>query len=380
MSKAFDAIVLGGGIIGAALADELGRRGQKVLLIERLQLGAEASTAAAGILSAQMDIRHPGPLSDLCRASRKMYPRWIEYLKQRSGGPVGYSVDGVVYVATTGREEAALDQQVKWQKKEGLRIERWSRNEVQRQEPALEGKFKKAYYFPTEAQVDTPVLMRALRTACVRSGVTLQEQTQVNKLIIENQVVKGVETDKGEFHSKVVVNCLGSWAHLEGQFPVHLPIQPAKGQMVSFMAPKRLFKHIVVSDKVYAVQRKDGRVLVGATVEFEGYEKGVTVEGLQALLSGLRYITKDALKDCTFLEAWSGLRPHTPDGLPILGSCGIEGLYMAAGHFKHGILLAPITAKVLAESILSKSSIDLTPFSADRFSKPAKSAARKRFL
>lgn len=376
----FDVIVLGGGIIGASVADELSRRGQKVLLVERLQIGAEASTAAAGILAAQMDLPNPGPLFDLCQASRRMYPRWIEYLRQRSGGRVGYSVDGVVRVATTGREESILEQQVRWQKKAGLRVERWSRRDVQRQEPVLEGKFRKAYYFPTEAQVDAVSLLQALRTACMRAGVTLQEQTQVQKLLVESQGIKGVMTDKGEFHANAVVNCMGAWSHLDGKFPVHLPVQPAKGQMLAFMAPKRLFKHIVVSDKAYGVQRKDGRVLVGATVEFGGYEKGVTLEGMQNLFNGIRSLTKDAMNDCHFLDCWSGLRPHLPDELPVIGGCGIEGLFMATGHYRHGILLAPITAKLIAESFLSKPAIDLTPFSADRFSKGAPAPTRKRFL
>jgi glycine oxidase len=363
-------MILGGGIIGCALAEELARHGQRVLMIERGRLGAEASTAAAGILAAQMDVPTPGPLFDLCQAARRMYPRWIEHLERRSGISVGYHVDGILYLAMSGREESAMDRQIRWQTKLGLTVERWSRKDVQRHEPAVDGSVKRAFLFPTEAQVDNVRLMQALAAACAHAGVELREQTSIRRLLIREGAVHGVETDQGTLEAPIVVNCLGSWASMGGAFPLPLPVEPVRGQMLAFRAPKRFLRHAVMSPRAYMVQRRDGRLLVGSTIEFAGFDKVLTLEGMHAILSGLHQMSS-VVKTCTFLDAWAGFRPYTKDKLPILGKTSIDGLYVATGHFRHGILLAPITAKVMAELMLKRGqpSIDLAPFSPQRFSK-----------
>ena len=363
----YDVIVLGGGIIGVALAEELARHGQRVVVLERGRIGAEASTAAAGILSAQMDLPHPGPFFELCQAARRMYPRWVEHLERRAGIPVGYHVDGILYLAMTGREEHAMERQARWQKKAGLRVERWSPKEVRRQEPAVDGKVKRGFHFPTEAQVDNVALMRALAAAARTAGVELQEEQAARKLLIRAGGVHGVETGRGALEAPVVVNCLGSWAALDGTFPSPMAIEPARGQMLAFQGPRRLVRRAVMSERAYVVQRRDGRLLVGSTVERAGFEKSLTLEGIHGILDGLRRFT-GVLDQCVFLEAWAGLRPLTKDRLPILGATAIEGLYAATGHFRHGILLAPITAHLMAELILrGRASFDLAPFSPRRF-------------
>ena len=362
-----DVIILGGGIIGCALAEELGRRGQHVVLVERGAIGAESSSAAAGILSAQMDLPEPGPLFDFCQEARRMYPRWVTHLEQRSGLSVGYHVDGILYLAMTGREEKAIERRARWQRKLGLRVDRWSRKDVQRHEPSVDGKVKRGFHFPTEAQVDNVVLMQALASACRIAGVELRERTTVRRMIMHSQTVQGIETEQGAVHAPVVVNCLGSWGALGGQFPIPVPVEPARGQMLAFDGPHRLFRHVVMGERAYVVQRRDGRLLVGSTIEHAGFEKALTLEGMHNILCGMRHMSS-AINRCTFREAWSGLRPYTQDTLPIIGSTQVEGLYVATGHFRHGILLAPITAKVVAELILnSRPAFNLNPFSPNRF-------------
>lgn len=370
MSARCDLLILGGGIIGCALAEELARHGQRVLVVERGRVGAEASAAAAGILAAQMDLPAPGPLFDLCQAARRMYPRWVEHLERRCGMSVGYHVDGILYLAMGGREEKVMDRQVRWQTKLGLPVERWSPKEVRRREPSIDGSIRRGFFFPTEAQVDNIRLMQVLAVACRHAGVELREQTSIRRLLIREQAVHGVETDQGTFEAPIVVNCLGSWAALDGAFPLPLPVEPVRGQMLAFRAPKRLLRHAVMSSRAYMVQRRDGRLLAGSTIEFAGFEKALTLEGMHSILSGVHQMSS-AVKTCTFLEAWAGFRPYTKDKLPMLGKTSIDGLYLAAGHFRHGILLAPITAKVMAELILKRgqASIDLSPFSPLRFSK-----------
>ena len=364
-----DVIVLGGGIIGVALAEELGRHGKRVVLVERGTIGAEASSAAAGILAAQMDLSAPGPLFELCQAARRMYPRWVEHLERRSGLSVGYHVDGILYLAMTGREEHAMDRQIRWQLKQGLRVDRWSPKDVRRHEPAVDGRIKRGYHFPTEAQVDNVRLMQALALAARKAGVDIQEGTAVRRLLIRARTVHGVETDRGTIDASLVVNCLGSWADLGGSFPLSLPVEPARGQMLAFQGPRRLIRHAIMSDRAYVVQRRDGRLLIGSTVERAGFEKALTLEGIHGILCGLRHVS-NAVNQCTFLEAWAGFRPYTKDRLPILGTTPIDGLYVATGHFRHGILLAPITATLMAELLLrGRASFDLAPFAPSRFSR-----------
>ena len=363
----FDGIILGGGIIGAALAEELARHGQRVVLLERGRIGIEASSAAAGILSAQMDLPTPGALFDFCQASRRMYPRWVEHLERRAGVSLGYHVDGILYLALMGREESTMARRMRWQRRAGLRVERWSRKEVRQREPAVDGRIRCGFHFPTEAQVDNVALMRALAVACRKSGVELREATAVRRVLVQDRTVHGVDTDDGTIEAPVVVNCLGSWAQMGGAFPIRLPVEPARGQMLAFQGPQRLVRHAVMAERAYVVQRRDGRLLVGSTVERAGFDKALTLEGMQGILSGVCQMTS-ALHRCTFLEAWAGLRPHTADTLPIIGATAIDGLYVATGHFRHGILLAPMTAHVMAELILrGRASFDLAPFSPSRF-------------
>jgi glycine oxidase len=362
-----DVVVLGGGIIGCAVAEELARRGQRVVVVERGQIGAEASSAAAGILSAQTDLSKPGPFFDLCQAAREMYPRWVGHLERRSGVRVGYHQDGILYLAMTKRERHMMSQRARWQRRRGLRVERWSPTEIRRREPSLDRTVGTGFFFPREGQVDNVALMQALARACRRAGVRLWERTTVKGLVIRRRAVRGAQTSRGMVDAPVVVNCLGSWANLDGRFPVRIPVVPVRGQMLAFQGPKRLFRRTVMSERAYVVQRRDGRLLIGSTVEFAGFDRSLTVEGISGILSGIRRITT-ALSRCTFTDAWTGFRPCPKDRQPILGPTSVHGLYAATGHFRHGILLAPVTAALLAELIMGRQpAFDLSSFDPARF-------------
>ena len=158
-------VILGGGIIGCSLAEELARRGRRVVVVERRHVGAEASTAAAGILASQMDLSQPGPLFELCQEARRMYPRWVRHLEARSGMSVGYHRDGLLYLAMSASTERAMDRQAAWQTKARVAIERWSPRELRRREPAVDGRIRRGFFFPMEAQVDNARLMQALARA-----------------------------------------------------------------------------------------------------------------------------------------------------------------------------------------------------------------------
>lgn len=362
-----DVLILGGGIIGCALAEELARRGRRVIVLERGRIGAEASSAAAGILAAQIDLSRPGPLFELCQEARRMYPGWLRRLERASGVRTEYRQAGILYPAFDLAEERVMAARARWQRGRRLRVERWSPALVRRREPALDGRFRCGFFFPAEAQLDNVKLMQALAAACRKAGVAIRERTSVRRLLVRGGRAQGAETDRGTFRAPVVVNCLGSWANLGGPSSLRLPVEPARGQILVFEAPPRLVRCAVMSGGAYMVQRQDGRLLVGSTVERVGFRKALTLAGIHTILSGVRRMSS-ALDRCAFLEAWAGFRPLTPDKQPILGKTRVEGLYVATGHFRHGILLAPVTARLMAELILDeRPSVDPSPFSPNRF-------------
>lgn len=361
MMRRTDAIIVGGGIIGCALAEELARRGQRVTVVERGRIGAEASAAAAGILSAQIDVPKPGTFFELCQAARKAYPAWVARLERASGVRVGFERRGVLYLSTSAAQTRRMEARARWQRHAGLVVERWSIAQVRRHEPAIDGRFHGGFHFPLEGAVDNVRLMRALAVACRTLGVRLQEQTHARRVMARDGRVKGVETSHGALNAAVVVNTLGSWAPQLAGCP-RLPVEPARGQMVSFAGPPGLFRRPVMTDRAYVIQRRDGQLLLGSTVERVGFDKSLTVDGMHAILCGTRRISS-RLDSCHFIEGWAGLRPYSATGYPILGPTHLDGLYVATGHFRHGILLAPATATLMADVILQgHTPFDLSPF------------------
>lgn len=363
----YDSVILGGGIIGSALAEELARRGQRVCVIERETIGCEASKAAAGILSAKTDLDEPGPFFDFCQASMAMYPAWVRHLERQSGLRIGYAKRGILSMTLTRQGEHEMASRARWQRRMGITVERWSGRRIRAKEPQAHPDVRAGYFFPDEAQLDNVILMDALALACRRAGVKVLERAVARRLLVRGKTVRGVATSRGDCLAEVVVNCLGSWA--EG-LPRGLPrVVPARGQMLSFDAPKALLRRAIMSEEAYGVQRGTGELIVGSTVEFAGFDKRLTLAGMRKILSGFaRMIRPEALERCTFRSAWAGLRPCSPDRKPIIGPGHFRGLYLAIGHFRHGILLAPATARAVADLIEhGRSLYDLELLSPKRF-------------
>lgn len=368
MKTSAGAVIVGGGVIGLSLARELAARGGDVLVVERGQTGEEASSAAAGLLSAQSDAFAPSPFFDLARESRDLYPEWAEALREETGLDLGYRRTGIL---RCGSEEAL--ERFLWQREKGLPVERLGAAEIAaRSGGQAAPDFRHALFFPSDAVIDSRRLVRALRRSLELRKVPILEGAAVTRFQIERGVCGGVETTIGPIRAERVVDAAGAWASLDPTLPFPIPVEPVRGQIVELGAAD-VFPTVLESEDVYLVPRAGGSLLVGATVERAGFRKEVTADGVAGLLAAA-FGLAPSLRAARFVSAWAGLRPGTPDGRPLLGESPVSGLYLAAGHYRNGILLAPVTALLLADLLAGDSSRDLAPFSPERFVEAARAA------
>ena len=343
--------MIGGGIIGLSLARELRKRELSVLVVERGEPGREASHAAAGML-ADCGEEIPLPLRRLARASARMYPEFVHELEDEAGTHVDLRSHGTILLGTEPTPESSAVA--------------LTREELVEVEPGLAPTDSSAYLLP-ERSVDPRALVFAAFRACKHRGVDTSSGDPVSSVDLSDGVVVGVSTPKTSFLAPIVVNCAGAWA---GKFPpCSFPTRPVKGQMLAVLPPLReIVRHVVRAPEVYLVPRTDGRLLIGATVEEAGYDKRTDHRTIHRMRRAAIKLVP-ALAEARILEDWAGLRPGTPDNLPMLGRTQIPGYFVAAGHFRDGILLTPITARIMSQMVCGETpEYDLTPFSPARFS------------
>jgi glycine oxidase len=350
--KNWDVIVIGGGIIGLSLSIELRKKGASVLVVERGEPGQEASYAAGGMLVDCL-FETPAALQPLATASASLYPEFVHELQVESGMKVDLRDQGtILFPSAEHGSHRALPAALRPAQLDEL-------------EPALAESNRPAFYL-RERSVDPRALTAAALQAARHRGVDISSGDEVTSVNLSDSEVAGVTTKKTSFCAPKVVNCAGAWS---GQIaPYCFPTRPVKGQMLCLVSSTRgLLKHVIRSPDVYLIPRSDGRILVGTTVEEAGFDKRTDVATIQRLHRAAVAIVPE-LRNAKILEDWAGLRPGTPDSLPILGSTTTPGYYVATGHFRDGILLAPITAQVMAELITGTNcNYDLKPFAPERF-------------
>jgi glycine oxidase len=350
--KTWDVGIVGGGIIGLSLAMELHRRGTGVLVIDRGEPGREASWAAAGMI-AHCE-QKPG-IRPLAAASAAMYPEFVSGVEEESGINVDLRPEGAIVFSDP--DDLSYDD-----------ISRLSPEELHDLEPGLAPPQQEAFLLP-EASVDPRALTAACAKAAHHRGIGVVSGAAVTEIEIGNLGVSAIVTERSRYPVKTAVNCAGAWA---GSFGPHaFPVRPVKGHMLSLVPPTTgvmLLRHVVRQpDVVYLVPRSDGRIICGSTIEEAGFDKRVDPATIQRLHQAAADLVPD-LTEWRIHESWSGLRPGTPDGLPILGATATPGYFVATGHFRDGILLAPITAVVMSRIVLGETpGFDLTAFSAGRF-------------
>ena len=349
--KHWDVIVIGGGIIGLSLSIELRKKGVAVLVVERGEPGREASYAVGGML-VDCALETPPALQILATASARLYPEFAHELEVESGIKVDLRDQGTLLFPP----DSHLNHPA-------LKAAAVTASEF---EPAL-APFDQPAFYLQERSIDPRGLSSAALQAARRRGVDISSGERVTTITFSDGRVSGVSTTKTSFHAPKVVNCAGAWS---GQIaPQAFPTRPVKGQMLCLVSPSRnLLKHVIRAPEIYLIPRSDGRILAGTTVEEAGFDKRTDVATIQRLHHAAVAMVPE-LRNAKILEDWAGLRPGTPDALPILGPTATPGYYVATGHFRDGILLAPITAQIMAEVITETNcSYDLAPFSPARFS------------
>jgi len=352
--KTWDTIIVGGGIIGLSLALALRKRGATVLIVERGEPGREASHAAGGML-VEYSLETPAVLQPLATASARMYPEFAHELQLESGMNVDLRDHGTIVFPPA---EHIYERR-------GFTLPGSLPAPLAEIEPALAERNRTAFYLK-ERSVDPRALTSAAWKTAKRRDIDFSSGDEVTAVTLVDGRAAGVKTIKTAFHAAKVVNCAGAWS---GQIAPHtLPTRPVKGQMLCLLMPSRtLLKHVVRSPEAYLIPRSDGRLLVGATVEEAGFDKRTDIPTIQRLHRAALALVPE-LRNGKILEDWAGLRPGTPDALPILGPTATPGYYVATGHFRDGILLAPITAEVMAAVVDGHTpEYDLAPFSPARF-------------
>lgn len=360
-------LVVGGGIMGTSVGLQLARAGHQVTIVERGVPGAEASTAAAGMLAPQMEAQADGPGLSLGLHGRELYPTWTARLAAESGVDPLYVPSGALQLAFDADQLKALEAQASWQRARGLDATLLSPEEARRLEPALTPAIAGALHLPKEAQVDPVRLMRALTLAATRAGCTFTSGL-VRGLTERSGACVGVDLDGQQLAADTVIVAAGAWTPLvAGAGVTGDTVRPMRGQMAELDPRVPLHRCLLKSPLGYLVPRQDGRVIAGSTMEFAGYDKSVTVEGLGKLLAMAQRVVP-SLGTAPVTGSWSGLRPWTQDTKPIIGFGHLKGLVLATGHFRNGILLAPITA-LLVEQLLTgtQPAVELAAFRADRF-------------
>ena len=354
-------------MIGCSIAWRLAQSGLKVSLFERRRVGSEASRAAAGMLSPQGEAQAPGPFLDFGLRSRAMYRGFTDDLTEASGIDVGYRDEGTLFVVVEGEDEKEKTRWASWQLEAGLPLEHVSADDLRKLEPSVTNKATRAIFLSQEHQVDNRRLMDALEVAIKRVGVEVIEGAEVSALTTERGRVTGVASGGTHWDAGTVILAAGSWSSsLLESVGLNIAITPARGQMLAVRGSRAPITRVLHSSSVYIVPRNDGRILIGATVEYAGFHKAVTAGAINQLLTSAVELMP-SLTTFEIIETWSGLRPDTSDHLPIIGTSGIDNLLLATGHFRNGILLAPLTASLIAEFLNgNREPVELRYFSIDR--------------
>lgn len=367
-----DVVVVGGGTIGCAVARVAARGGARVLVLDDGALAGAATDAAGGMLSPLGETPEPGPFLPLGMRSLRMFPDLVAALERETDTSVELRRDGKLIVSIDPDGEIRLRERMRWQTEAGHDVRWLTADEARDLEPGLSPEIRGALHLREEGSVDNRRLLEALRKAVVAAGGVVRGGSRVEAVARSHRRVKGVRLSSGDrVEADRVVIAAGAWSGRIGGLPRSLPIRPVRGQMVA-VGSEELLRRTVETGHVYLVPRGPGSSLpgvwIGATQEEVGFRADTTEAGVMKLFRAAGGVVP-GLAGAPVLDAWAGLRPGTPDGLPVLGADPeVQGLLYATGHFRNGILLTPITGASIGALCLGRDpEIELAPFAPDRF-------------
>jgi glycine oxidase len=360
-------VIAGGGVIGCAIAYYLTQAGAEVVVVERGELAGEASGAAAGLLIPPDRAAAPGPFRDICLASLALYHPLIDRVQRESGVDVECMAAGILVTALSPSRVELLKAHARWQTENGVETDWVEAGKLRELEPALSPKLLGAAYSHGDLNVAPGQVTRAFAFAAKARGADLRTGTMLTGFVGRGQRIIGVSTNEGEVTADAVVLAAGPWTEvLAMRLNAKVPTPPMRGQMIAYQSSE--LRHAVWGEDGYLVPKRGGVLYAGATVENVGFRKRTTPRAL----AGLRRMATElvpSLRRAEVASEWAGLRPGSPDDLPILGRLPKrQNVYVATGHFRNGILLAPITGKLMTQLICGeKTEMSLRPFSPARF-------------
>jgi glycine oxidase len=363
----YDAVIAGGGLIGASIAFELAEAGMKVALYDAREPAREASWASAGMISPAPEDTGMIPFMPMSLASAALYPELIRKVEEVSGKDVGYLKSGALDILLEGNAREELSTIIALQHGVGLRAEALSAERARQMVPSLTEKMRAAIFRPDDASLDPRILTEAMLEAAQTKGVKVFAGNGAKALKRRDGKCGGLILERGEVDARWTIIAAGCFsARIEGAEP-YAPVFPAKGQMVALRCASLEIKRILWTGHKYLVPRKDGRLLAGSTIERTGFDRSVTAGAIQSILSEVIKIVPE-LEIARIEETWTGLRPDSPDHLPIIGPTDVDGLLIATGHFRSGVLLAPTTARMIREWVTTQRvSVDWERVSPMRF-------------
>lgn len=352
MKDRFDVAVIGGGVIGLSIARELQRRGAgNIVVVERGRPGREASFAAAGMLAPDIEAGEGDEFYRLCRESMMLYPSFADELATETGVNIELDRSGTLFVAASDDEEKELIRKQERCEKNGINADYLNAEDVIDLEPEITSKVRKGLFFPNDWQVENRKLLEALRKFCDLNSITVREGSTVSGLRTKPNGNVNVQLGNDEIEAETTILATGSWTSFIriDDSPVPVNVKPIRGQMICFHPETPMLKCVVQNASAYIVPRHDGRILVGATVEDVGFEDRTTADAIERLRKAAVELVP-RLSEFEIYDSWSGLRPYGNGGLPVIGLIA-GNIFVATAHYRNGILLAPITAKIVAEKI-----------------------------
>jgi glycine oxidase len=362
-----DVIIIGGGIIGLSLAHRLAAEHLRVVVLDRREPGLEASWAAAGMLSAAPESPDDISLVPLAKRSFASYPDYVRAVEESSGKVTNFRHDGALELFFGSSAEAERDRTFASHRKLGLTTQAVSTAEARSIEPSLSKSSFAAAWLPDEYSVEPRALTAAALQAAKNRGAEVRANVEVKKLLIEGSRCVGIESPSEKLTAGHIVLAAGCFSSGIAGAARLAPTQPVRGQMVSLRTVRHLPNHVVRSHKGYVVPRGNGFLVAGSTIEHVAFEKHVTAAGIGGILAAAIELIPE-LAGAAIEETWCGLRPDTPDHLPLIGPSEFAGLWLATGHYRNGILLAPVTSEILGDWILrGTTDFDAEAYSPQRF-------------